>query len=57
MNKIGISTLHSYRGSQIFEALGLRKKFVDKYYFDKFGIPPIKEYGQGLLIKYPKKKK
>ena len=31
MNKIGISTLHSYRGSQIFEALGLRKKFVDKF--------------------------
>ena len=32
MNKIGISTLHSYRGSQIFEALGLSKKFTDKYF-------------------------
>ncbi|MFI2742002.1 glutamate synthase large subunit [Zhouia sp. PK063] len=32
MNKIGISTLHSYRGSQIFEALGLNKNFVDKYF-------------------------
>ena len=32
MNKIGISTLHSYRGSQIFEALGLSTKFVDKYF-------------------------
>ena len=32
MNKIGISTLNSYRGSQIFEALGLRSKFVDKYF-------------------------
>ena len=32
MNKIGISTLHSYRGAQIFEALGLSKKFVDKYF-------------------------
>ena len=32
MNKIGISTLHSYRGSQIFEALGLRSKFVKKYF-------------------------
>ena len=31
MNKIGISTLNSYRGSQIFEALGLRSKFVKKY--------------------------
>ena len=25
MNKIGISTLNSYRGSQIFEALGLKQ--------------------------------
>src|SRR5690606_16339059 len=32
MNKIGISTLHSYRGAQIFEALGLNQKFVDKYF-------------------------
>ena len=32
MNKIGISTLHSYRGAQIFEALGLNKKFVDNYF-------------------------
>lgn len=32
MNKIGISTLHSYRGAQIFEALGLNKKFIEKYF-------------------------
>ena len=32
MNKIGISTLHSYRGAQLFEALGLNKKFVDRYF-------------------------
>src|SRR5690606_339006 len=32
MNKIGISTLHSYRAAQIFEALGLNQKFVDKYF-------------------------
>ncbi|MFV8225006.1 glutamate synthase large subunit [Christiangramia aquimixticola] len=32
MNKIGISTLSSYRGSQIFEILGLNKKFVNKYF-------------------------
>ena len=31
MNKIGISTLHSYRTSQIFEALGLKKTFANKY--------------------------
>ena len=28
MNKIGISTLHSYRAAQIFEILGLNKKFT-----------------------------
>ena len=32
MNKIGISTLHSYRGSQIFEALGLSEKFIDRFF-------------------------
>ena len=32
LNKIGISTLLSYRGSQIFEILGLNKKFVNKYF-------------------------
>ncbi|XLS28546.1 glutamate synthase large subunit [Flavobacteriaceae bacterium M23B6Z8] len=32
MNKIGISTLHSYRGAQIFEALGLNEKFVNTYF-------------------------
>lgn len=32
MNKIGISTLHSYRGAQIFEILGLNEKFVNKYF-------------------------
>ncbi len=32
MNKIGISTLHSYRASQIFEALGLNSKFTEKYF-------------------------
>ena len=46
MNKIGISTLHSYRGSQIFEALGLRKKFVDKY----FNNTPSRIEGVGLYV-------
>lgn len=34
MNKIGISTLHSYRGAQIFEALGLSEQFVEAYFCD-----------------------
>ena len=32
MNKIGISTLHSYRGSQIFEIVGFNSQFVEKYF-------------------------
>jgi glutamate synthase domain-containing protein 2/glutamate synthase domain-containing protein 3 len=32
MSKMGISTYMSYTGSQIFEAVGLRKSLVDKYF-------------------------
>jgi glutamate synthase (NADPH) large chain len=32
MSKMGISTLQSYRGAQIFEAVGLDKDFVDRYF-------------------------
>ncbi|NBX18285.1 MAG: glutamate synthase large subunit [Proteobacteria bacterium] len=32
MSKMGISTLHSYRGGQIFEALGLSQELVDKHF-------------------------
>ena len=32
MSKMGISTLQSYRGAQIFEALGLEQNFVDRYF-------------------------
>ncbi|SMO54728.1 glutamate synthase (ferredoxin) [Fodinibius sediminis] len=32
MSKMGISTIKSYRGAQIFEALGLDKELVDKYF-------------------------
>ena len=46
MNKIGISTLHSYRGAQIFEALGLRSKFVKKY----FNNTPSRIEGVGLYV-------
>jgi len=31
-SKIGISTLQSYRGAQIFEAIGLNQALVDKYF-------------------------
>jgi glutamate synthase domain-containing protein 2/glutamate synthase domain-containing protein 1/glutamate synthase domain-containing protein 3 len=32
MSKMGISTLQSYRGAQIFEAVGLARSFVDRYF-------------------------
>ena len=32
MSKMGISTIQSYRGAQIFEAVGLDQTFVDKYF-------------------------
>jgi glutamate synthase (NADPH/NADH) large chain len=32
MSKMGISTYQSYCGAQIFEAVGLQKTFVDKYF-------------------------
>ena len=32
MNKIGISTLNSYRGSQLFECIGLNTKVVSTYF-------------------------
>ncbi len=32
MNKIGISTLNSYRGSQLFECIGINTNVVDKYF-------------------------
>ena len=32
MSKMGISTLQSYCGAQIFEAIGLDRRFVDRYF-------------------------
>ncbi|MFI5307118.1 MAG: glutamate synthase large subunit [Polyangiales bacterium] len=32
MSKMGISTLQSYRGAQIFEAIGLGSEVIDKYF-------------------------
>ncbi len=32
MSKMGISTIQSYRGAQIFEAIGLNQNLIDKYF-------------------------
>ncbi len=44
MNKIGISTLNSYRGSQLFECIGINTRVVDKY----FPNTPTRIQGIGL---------
>ena len=44
MSKMGISTVQSYCGAQIFEAIGLRREFVDKY----FTGTPTRVEGIGL---------
>jgi glutamate synthase (ferredoxin) len=43
-SKMGISTIQSYCGAQIFEALGLKQAFVDKY----FTWTPTRVEGIGL---------
>ncbi|MDR1450474.1 MAG: glutamate synthase large subunit [Propionibacteriaceae bacterium] len=47
MSKMGVSTIASYRGAQIFEAIGLRKEFADRYFtgtvsrVEGVGLPEI----------------
>jgi glutamate synthase (NADPH/NADH) large chain len=49
MSKMGISTYQSYCGAQIFDAVGLKKSFVDTYFFgtatniEGVGLPEIAE--------------
>ncbi|MCP1103478.1 glutamate synthase (NADPH/NADH) large chain [Aequitasia blattaphilus] len=33
-SKMGISTIQSYQGAKIFEAVGLKQEFIDKYFTD-----------------------
>ncbi len=46
MSKMGISTLASYCGAQIFEAVGLNKAFVDRF----FTWTPSRIEGVGLVV-------
>ena len=32
ISRMGISTVHSYHGAQVFEAIGLNRDFVDEYF-------------------------
>ncbi len=46
LSKMGISTIQSYRGAQIFEAVGLNQNLIDKY----FTWTPSRIEGVGLDI-------
>jgi glutamate synthase (NADPH) large chain len=46
MSKMGVSTLQSYCGAQLFEAVGLEKAFVDKY----FTRTPSRIGGVGIAV-------
>lgn len=57
LSKMGISTLRSYHGSQIFEALGLASAFVDKYFTgtdSRIGGIGINEVAEEALIPHRK---
>src|SRR5258708_2698398 len=46
ISKMGISTIQSYWGAQIFEAIGLKQSFIDKY----FTWTPSRVEGVGIEV-------
>jgi glutamate synthase domain-containing protein 2/glutamate synthase domain-containing protein 1/glutamate synthase domain-containing protein 3 len=46
-SKMGISTLQSYRGAQVFEAIGLNREVVDRYFTGT--VSRIEGVGLGVL--------
>ena len=53
MAKMGISTIQSYTGAQIFEALGLSKKLIEKYFtwtVSRIGGIGLEEIYKDLLL-------
>ncbi len=54
-SKMGISTLASYRGAQIFECIGLGKAFVDRFFtgtVSRIGGLGIEEIAQECLLRH-----
>jgi glutamate synthase (NADPH/NADH) large chain len=57
MSKMGISTLRSYRSSQIFEAVGIHKDVIDKYFArttSRIGGIGMAEIAEEVLIPHRK---
>ena len=54
-SKMGISTLQSYQGAQIFECLGFNKDVVDKYFtgtISRIGGMGINEIAREVLVRH-----
>ncbi|HWA34405.1 MAG TPA: glutamate synthase large subunit [Cyclobacteriaceae bacterium] len=55
MSKMGISTLQSYHGAQIFEALGISKEVVDQYFagtVSRIGGLSLDDIAREALVKH-----
>jgi len=55
MSKMGISTLQSYHGAQIFEALGIHKEVIDQYFsgtVSRIGGLKLDDIAQEALVKH-----
>ncbi len=54
-SRMGISTVHSFFGSQIFEAIGLNQKMINKYFSgtpSRIGGIGLREIGSEILNRY-----
>ncbi|TAH25490.1 MAG: glutamate synthase large subunit [Cytophagales bacterium] len=54
-SKMGISTLQSYQGAQIFEALGINSEVIDKYFtgtVSRIGGLKLDDIAKEILIKH-----
>ena len=54
-SKMGISTIQSYQGAKIFEAIGLKEEFINKYFTDtvsRVGGIGIEEIAQDYLARH-----
>jgi glutamate synthase (NADPH/NADH) large chain len=57
MSKMGVSTVASYTGAQIFEAVGLSEELVDRYFTgttSKLGGIGLEEIAQEVLLRHRK---
>lgn len=54
-SKMGISTLQSYQSSRIFEAIGISKSVIDKYFtgtVSKVGGVGLREINEGVILRH-----